>query len=349
MIEFGIVFLFIFFLVLFFILLCLFIYLMIEKYINNESRKKINELKETYRLDMFHFLQSGRDEELRPEGSSEKFIALLELLNEYANVLDSKEIKIRISEYAKKHFTNHVKKELKKRRWSLRMNALYIIEDFRMAHLKNYLHELYKKNNLTIAEKSQILRMFAKFNDSKLTSYMQKLDPKLSDFSILSILSSMNEETFEILVEDFVNLEKRTQFMVVETIGKEQLIQYHPLLVKLLEGNEEEMRIRALKAYANMGAPIDKTQLAEFFTFESWQVRMMAAKVVGKQKLTTYKDRLIELLSDQEYVVRVEAAKAIIQFKDGIVILKKVIDETEDDFARDMALEWHEKKRVDYY
>lgn len=349
MIEVGIVYLFIFFLVLFFILLCLFIYLMIEKYMNNDSRKKINELKETYRLDMFHFLQTGKDDELSPEGSNEKFIAFLELLSEYANVLDSMEIKQKISKYAKKHFTNHVEKELKKRRWSLRMNALYMIEDFHMEHLKDSLHELYGRNNLTIAEKSQILRMFAKFNDSKLTSYMQKLDQRLSDFSILSILSIMNEETFEILVEDFVNLDKRTQFMVVETIGKEQLIQYHPLLAKLLESNEEEMRIRALKAYSNMGAPIDKTQLAEFFTFESWQVRMMAAKVVGKQKLTSYKDKLIELLSDQEYVVRAEAAKAIIQFKDGIDILKQVIDETKDDFARDMALEWHEKKRVDYY
>ena len=100
------------------------------------------------------------------------------------------------------------------------MNALYMIEDFHMKYLKDSLHELYGRNNLTIAEKSQILRMFAKFNDSKLTSYMQKLDQRLSDFSILSILSIMNEETFEILVEDFVNLDKRTQFMVVETIGK---------------------------------------------------------------------------------------------------------------------------------
>ncbi|WP_226669511.1 HEAT repeat domain-containing protein [Metabacillus litoralis] len=349
MIEVGIVFLFLLLLVLFFILLSLFIYLMIEKYINNQSRKKINELKETYRLDMFHFLQTGKDDELSPVGSSEKFIAFLELLSEYANVLDSMDVKQKISEYAKKYFTNHIKKELKKRRWSLRMNALYMIEDFHMDHLNSSLHELYNKKNLTIAEKAQILRMFAKFNDNRLTSYLQKSDPGLSDFSILTILSIMNEDNFEILVEDFVNLDKRTQFMIIDTIGKEQLIQYHPLLAKLLESNEEEMRIRALKAYSNMGAPIDKTQLAEFFSFESWQVRMMAAKVAGTQKLTNYKGKLIELLSDQEYVVRAEAAKAIIQFKDGFDILKQVIDETEDDFARDMALEWHEKKRVDYY
>ncbi len=347
MIELSLVFLLIFFLGMFFLLGSLFLYLVIVKKIRNESRNKIEEYKETYRLDMFHFLQSGKEGSLKPDGSQEKFIALIELLNEYADVLDSEDIKHRISDFAKRYLTDYIVVQLKKKRWSLRMNALYSIEDFHMDHLLDLLHNLYRKEHISITEKIQMLRLFAKFNDKKTVEYMKSIGSPISDFDLLSILSLYDEDSFNGLVNDFDTFSKQTQYMIIETIGKKHYLQHHNLLEKVLQSEDEEMRIRTLKAYAYTGAPINETTVSAFFSSPSWQVRMMAAKVAGARRLSRFEQQLISLLSDQEYVVRAEAAKAILQFKGGINMLKRVIVETTDEFARDMAQEWISKESGD--
>ena len=75
---------------------------------------------------------------------------------------------------------------------------------------------------------------------------------------------------------------------------------------------------------------------------------MMAAKAAGVRRISTFKDSLVTLLSDREYVVRSEAAKAILQFKGGVDLLRKVVSESNDGFAKDMALEWLGKEGVEY-
>ncbi|PMC40674.1 hypothetical protein CJ195_02860 [Bacillus sp. UMB0899] len=347
MIELSLVFLLIFFLGMFFLLVSLFLYMMIVKRIRNETRKKIEGYKETYRLDMFHFLQSGNEGSLKPDGSQEKFIALIELLNEYADVLDSEDIKQRISDFAKRYLTIYIVDQLKKKRWSLRMNALYSIEDFYMDHLVDLLHDIYNKKHISVTEKIQMLRLFAKFNDNKTVEYIKNVDSSISDFDLLTILSLFEEDSFNELVKDFDTFSKQMQYMIIETIGKKQYLHHHNLLEKLLQSDDEEMRIRTLKAYAYTGAPMNETTLRAFFSSSNWQVRMMAAKVAGARRLSVFEHQLITLLSDHEYVVRAEAAKAILQFKGGINMLKKVIEETTDRFARDMAQEWISKESGD--
>jgi HEAT repeat protein len=348
MVEISLAALFILFIVMLFILLSLFFYLLIKKYVNNQSRQKINELKEIYRLEMFQYLQTGELRLLDPNQSVEKFIALIELLHEYSNVLDDSDVKIRISSFAKKHLTKYVEKQLKQRRWSLRMNALYSIEDFYMDHLNLRLHELYKKKKTTIAEKTQILKLLAKFHDGKIVDYIKISHQNISDFSMLSILSNMDDNQIDQLVDCYDELSLRLQAILIDTIGNKQLIKHHQLLQKLVLNGEDEVKIRSLKAFATIGVPIDKKYVAPFFEAESWQIRMMATKVAGAQRMEEYKEKLIERLSDREFVVRSEAAKAILRFKDGVSILTKVTEDSEDMFAKDMAFEWLEKERGGY-
>jgi hypothetical protein len=348
MIEISLVILFILLAVMLFFLLSLFIYLIIKKYANNQTRKQINEYKEAYRLDMFRYLQTGEQEILQLDDRLERFTALIELLSEYSNVLDDSELKERISIFAKQHLTKYIKKEIKRRRWSLRMNALYSIEDFHMDHLVETLHDLYKKRITTVSEKAQILKILADFNDDKIVEYIKNVDQSLSDFSLLSIIWKMKEKKFDELMADFDELSSRLQYMVIEVIGKKQLINHHALLQKLVMQNDEELRIRSLKAFTNTGIPINVKSIAAFFDSESWQIRMMTVKLVGVQRLDEYKEKLVELLSDREYIVRTEAAKAILRFKDGGSILTRVIEESNDVFAQDMAIEWLEKESGSY-
>ncbi|QGQ47809.1 HEAT repeat domain-containing protein [Metabacillus sediminilitoris] len=348
MIDIGLAALFILLIVMLFILLSLFFYLMVKKHINNQLRQKINELKEIYRLKMFHYLQTGELHFLDSNQSEEKFIALIELLQEYSNVLDDSAVKKRISCIAKNHLTKYIEKQLKQRRWSLRMNALYLIEDFYMDHLRLTLHDIFKKKKTTNAEKTQILKLLAMFQDEKIVEYIKNLNHNISDFSLLSIFSNMEEDHIDRFVASFDELLLRLQYILIDTIGRKQLINHHSLLQRLVLQGEEEVRIRSLKAFANIGVPIDKKYVSPFFNSDSWQIRMMATKVAGVQRMEDYKGKLIERLSDREFVVRSEAAKAILRFKDGVDILTKVTEESEDMFAKDMAFEWLEKERGGY-
>ncbi|MEW9051560.1 MAG: HEAT repeat domain-containing protein [Neobacillus sp.] len=348
MIEITLVALFILFLAMLFIQMSLFLYLAVKKHFNNKTKQRILQLKEEIRLDMFHYLQSGNGELLEHKAEGEKLQAVIELLSEFSNVLDDPDVKDRINLLAKEHLTHYLKRELNKQRWSLRINALYLVEDFYMDHLVPTLHRVYQNRRTTITEKTQIIKLLAKFNDPRTLQYLKDIHQSLSEFSLLSILLTIEEDTLNQFLEDFDGYPKKIQYMLIETIGKNQMINQHNLLQKLLKEEDEELRIRALKAYANSGVPIDTKLIAPFFDSENWQIRMMAAKVTGVQRLEQYRDRLISQLSDREYVVRAESAKAILRFKDGESTLKRVIEETTDSFAKDMAIEWLEKGRGHY-
>ena len=114
---------------------------------NSQIRQKITDYKEDYRLDMFRYLQTGEQGLLQLDDKQEKFKALIELLIEYSTVLDDSDVNERIGIFAKQHLTTYIKKELRQRRWSLRMNALYLIEDFYMDDFVETLHELYSNSN----------------------------------------------------------------------------------------------------------------------------------------------------------------------------------------------------------
>ncbi|MFJ8236158.1 HEAT repeat domain-containing protein [Ureibacillus sp. NPDC094379] len=348
MIEISLVLLLILIAVLFFILMSLFFYLIIKKYFNNRTTKKMNDYKEEYQLDVFRFLQTGAEGLLPTVHDHEKFKVVIELMIDYSTILDDSYIQERISSFAKQHLTTYVKKELRKKRWSLRMNALYLIEDFYMDYLGEVLHELFNKKRTTVPEKIQILKLLAKFNDHKMIEYLKTISNELSDFSLLSIIMCMQEDKFDELTAEVDGLSTGLQYMVVERIGKKQLFKHQHLLEKLILQEDEELRIRALKAYAATGFPIDAKAITGFFNSKSWQIRMMVTKVAGVQRLEEYKDQLIELLSDQEYLVRTEAAKAILRFKDGIELLTRVTEDSKDLFAKDMAIEWLEKERESY-
>ncbi|MCT2534891.1 HEAT repeat domain-containing protein [Aquibacillus koreensis] len=343
--------LFMVFVVMLFILISIFLYLLTKKVANNQTRAKINQYKEAYRLDMFQFLQAGKAVSFGNfQDDQEKFIACKELLQEYANVIASEDMKERINDFAKDYLTSYIQKELKRRRWSLRMNALYLVEEFEMAHLTNELSRLYNKRKLGVLEKTQLLKLFALFDHAEIMDYLKNNTDDLSEFALMDILSVMTEARVEQLADGMNDLPMRFKYIVVEVIGKKQLIEYHPLLRNLIiESKEEiELKIRAFKAMVLLGMKLDSDIIEEALESEHWQLRMMAARLAGVHRLEVFKDKLISLLSDSEYAVRAEAAKAILTYKGGAKVLQRVVTESSDPFAKDMATEWLEKESVFY-
>jgi len=81
-------------------------------------------------------------------------------LSSFSAAVQGDEILNNITLYAEKVFTPKYKKELHHSRWSVRMNALYAIEDFGLTTLTHQLVEMYEKKNSTAAEKNQILKIY---------------------------------------------------------------------------------------------------------------------------------------------------------------------------------------------
>lgn len=349
MVEISLILLFILFLSMLFLLLSLFLYLMVKKHLNNQFQQKVDEYKDAYRIKVFRYLQTGDPDELGNVKEDEELLkALVELLSDYSQLLTGPEIQMRISYFANQHLMNYLEKQLVQRRWSLRMNALYMIEDFYLVNLSEILHRTYNQKKTTVSEKAQILKTLAKFDDKRVGEYIKYVDQNISDFTLLSIFLILEEEKLDKLVEEFQQLSTRLQCLLIETIEKRQLIKHHQFLLMLIENEDEEVKIRALKAIANTGIPIEPELIKDFLQSSSWTTRMMATKVVGMQRLETCKPQLITLLSDREYSVRAEAAKAILRFKDGLAILTNVTKESTDLFAKDMAIEWLEKASGGY-
>ncbi|MGG3926821.1 hypothetical protein ABET51_12555 [Metabacillus fastidiosus] len=346
MISFNFVFLLLVFLAFLFLLISVFLYLIIRKAMNNQFKRKVESYKNDYRIHVFHYLQNEEKEPIAHLVNKEEHIAIIELLGEYANVLDGEIVKKRLRDYVADHFGEYIKKDLKSNRWSVRMNALYQIEDFHLDFMIEQLRNYYSDRRLTAEEETQLLEMFALFRQKDLVHKLLNTKTHLSNFNIRSIFRKMDREIFSELVESFDELSKQYQLAVIDTIASERMLWYHLFLKQMLQSDDSEIQIRTLKAYAETNLPLKEEELEPFILMRRWQVKMMLSKIIGAQRIEKYKKLLKELLRDKEYIVRSEAAKAIMEFSDGAAILTEVVQVSKDRFAKDMANEWLEKERI---
>lgn len=176
------------------ILTSLFVYLIVQKTIENEKRRKINEYKELYQKVVFRYLNEGVGEGELACRSSLKQQALMELLEHFSRVLASKHIQERIRQFVETHFQKTIREQLMHRRWSVRMNALFLIEDFRMKAMINDIKRLYHSRKLTKSEEVQILKIYAILDYRDL--YERMVAPKypLTEFAYRLLFRYMSDE-----------------------------------------------------------------------------------------------------------------------------------------------------------
>ncbi len=330
-------------LILFGLLSIIFIYLVIQKGIANQKRRRIDKYKELVSKAMFQFLYQNVDSRLLLPDNPVKFQALEEVLSDYAKILDGEQALNRISSFANDHFYGYYRERLFHRRWSIRMNTMYMIEDFRMKKLLPDLTKLYDSNKITIAEETQILKLLALFNESKIVEKIKHPKNQLSEFTIRTILGKLNEESFQSLVVIFEYLPKPLQYSIIDVIGVQNLNQYHSYLKNLLKSKDAEIRIRSLKAISALGYPLSSEEIKSHLDSIQWQERMMAAKVCGVLKDRNCLDELKKLMKDKHFLVRTQAAQSILQLPNGRAVLKEIAENSDDSFAKDMALEWLER------
>ncbi len=331
------------FLILFILLIVFFVYLLMKKARVNRKREQVENYKESIQESFMQYMYL-QDESLRiSPKNSVQIIAVEELLLGLVKVVNGEELLEFIRRYAKKEFGNVYRNQLKHRRWSVRMNALYAIEELHMVSLLDDVLKVLDKKRVTIAEESQILRMLVLFQHPKYEQYLLSNRYKRSEFTYRSLLGMMNAEQFERFVVRFKEHKEPIQLAIIDVIGINRKIEQLSLLESQLYSTSDEARIRALKALHQLSYVSETSRLVKHVKSDLWEERMMAAKLLSKVQGEGALLLLEELLNDRSFLVRSNAAQAITQAPNGYERLRMISAETQDLFARDMANEWLEK------
>ena len=325
------------------LLTILLVYLMIRKSIYIRNRKAIEGYKDKYNPIIFKLItEGGLSRELNLLSTLQKK-ALEELLSRYARVLEGEEEERRLAEIAGLYLRDYYQKRLNNQRWSQRMNALYHIEDFKMRLLEKDVIQLLDRKRLSNEEAVHVLRILASFQYPRIFSIITDHFFALSEFDYRNIFLRLENNLFDQFILSFHKLSMIMQNAILDVISIKKDLSYLAFTENIFSSYTGEVKLRALKALAEVGYVKNIYPYMELLYSSKWQERMIAAKLIGALKEESGLPRLIELLHDQSWWVRSQAGQAIYQFPNGKGILGNVLETTNDVFARDMAWEWLHK------
>ncbi len=327
------------------ILFLIFLYLVMKKIRETKKRESIEAYKEELQLPLFHFLREGV-EEVEVGRDPLQVRALIELMAGFSQTFASEDILMRIRLFAEDHFDGEIKKHLRHRRWSMRMNGLYWIEDFGMRTMKTELDRVYQSRKLTKQEEIQILKIHIKNGSLDVMKAFMHPKHEFTEFEYSLLFQALENEDFEGLMEVAGELPEVMHHSLIDSIGMRQNPRYAGFLEEKLGSASSEIRIRALKAIVAMEHYLPPDLLAEHLESESWQERLMAIKVCEYVRNPELTGLLISLMRDASFYVRSQAAQAIMRLERGQEILKEMAVSEEDLYARDMAEQWLERGRI---
>lgn len=325
------------------VLTILLVYLVIRKVIHIRKRKLIESYKSKYSSTIYAMLMDGGLSRQITSGTEPQLKAIEELLNQYQKMVERDEEKQRLTKLAEMHLQAYYQKGLKSMRWSKRMNSLFHIEDFNISGLLNDLLKLLDKKRVSHEELIYIVRILATFQYPRLFNLITTRFNDFSEIEYRNILIRLEQDQFDQFVFHFHKSTFSLQKAILGVIAIKKEITYLSFIENIFSNYTGEIRLRALKALAEIGNVKEINPYMGLLYSPKWEERMMAAKLIGSVKEEKGITRLVELLHDQTWWVRFQAAQSICQFPKGKDILRSVLETSKDIFARDMAWEWLHK------
>ncbi|WP_042347105.1 HEAT repeat domain-containing protein [Bacillus massiliigorillae] len=320
------------------ILVSLYAYLSCKhiKYTSQQNKKK--KYIEKKQHEWYQYLKNETDfpitlipkKDFEIQGIEEIFLTYVR------NFTDST-VQNKIKQFSNEYLTNYYTKLLKSRSWSHRMIALYRIADFHMDHL---IEECYKleKRKLSKEERFQLLKIYALFAPKIFLKKLAEVD-NLSDYELKKLLLNNDDWIMQKLIEQQNILDLDKQYSLIDSIGLKRNLDFLPFLESLLEHENLEIRIRSLKAIYEIGIITDPHKYLRFVKSPNWEERLMAGKLFEHFPLKQARPYLEEMVHDQSWWVRYQAANTIMNNKGGKEILQNIIITSTDQYAIDIAKE----------
>jgi len=320
-----------------------FCYITIRKW-KDSKQKKINESVANQHSDeLYHYLVNGdQSEALVPNASNYKGIELL--LKKFLSVIDGEELRQRVKTYTEQYFTLYYRHNLNRGKWSVRMNTLYNIVEFQMDTLwEDITRKLNKPKECSTEEYLQMCKSIIRSHDPNFLSYIRSGTKALAPFQYREIVDILSDEQLQMVFDRFEVLPAELKYGVIDMVSIHMKVDYIPILEQLLFSEttepDEEMRIRLLKAVANIGYTDNIAAYFRFVDSPRWEERAMTAKLFGALNTPVAWPHLRKFTKDPSWYVRNEASVALSKSREGLEILQEIAMSSKDRYAQDMAKE----------
>lgn len=260
------------------------------------------------------------------------------IFSSYIRNVINPEIIQKIQEFSNSCLKKYYKEDLLSKRWSIRMNALYRIAEFKIDEL---VEECKKLENKKIS-REEYFQLFKVYSVCQVGTFVEKLKsiqgtyPE-SEYRRLLIL--LDNEVLIQFFEDFQSWPIHIQLAVIDTAASKKHMQYVDLLKKILSEDNSELRIRALKGIYEIGIVDEIESYIPFVTSNKWEERLMVAKLFKHSPIDYVYTYLEKLLQDEHWRVRAQAAATLAEGRQGTHKLKQFIQLSDDKYAVEIATE----------
>ncbi|MGE7915222.1 HEAT repeat domain-containing protein [Lysinibacillus xylanilyticus] len=274
---------------------------------------------------------------LVPRGSAQ--VAAIEMIfSSYLKNIMNEKVNQKIKEFSNLYLKKFYEKELSSNRWSIRMNALYRIADLQIVELLEACQQ-YEKTKISEEEYFQLLKIYSLFEPELFIEKIKEPSINYSESEYRRLFVLLEDNVFNRLFEDFDSWTKNIQFAAIDTAAVRRDMQYIDTLKQLLAHEIAEIKIRALKGLYEIGVIDEIDPYVPFVTSDMWEARLMVAKIFMHAPLNYTYAYLEQLLQDENWWVRSQAAKTIAENREGIAKLQQFMESSNDQYAIEMAQE----------
>ncbi|MFJ7731843.1 HEAT repeat domain-containing protein [Lysinibacillus sp. NPDC097231] len=266
-------------------------------------------------------------------------VAAIEIIfSSYLKNADDVKFKHKIKDFSNLYLKKFYEQDLSSKRWSIRMNALYRIADLQIDELLDICQK-FEKAKISEEEYFQLLKIYSLFQPNLFIERIKEPRANYSESEYRRLFILLEDDVFIRLFEDFNGWTKKIQFAAIDTAAVKRNMQYIDKLKQLLSHDMAEIKIRALKGLYEIGVIDEIESYVPFVTSEMWEVRLMVAKIFKYAPLNYTYPYLEQLLQDENWWVRSQAAKTIAEDRQGITKLQHFMESSNDQYAIEMAQE----------
>ncbi|MGG3449374.1 HEAT repeat domain-containing protein [Domibacillus aminovorans] len=323
------------------LLIAVFIYIIVQRMIETRSLAKVEQYIKKHNDKLYLYLIEGKvlSKDLIPHTRLD-IRAIEEMLVRYTKNISGEDVLFRITAYMERYLQEHYRKQLKSSKWSIRINALYKISDFRLYFLVNDVFEmLNSQKKYSKQEYFQMYKVLATFESQNFISFLLHPKADFGEMEYKKLLYYLNQQQFETLIDQYESLPSILKNIIIDIVGMKNLVEFVPFLEKRLNDDSSETRIRALKSIDQIGLIREIDLYYHFLQSPYWEERMMVAKLLVHVPMSKSLPYLQDLLKDSSWWVRSRAAQSIHSNKRGKEILESIMATTNDRFVFDMVQE----------